>query len=88
MREYMGDEMHEVIDDSTRVKEAIMLGLRMRRGIDVLEFEQEYGVNLAKDFGRQIAKLESGGFVEFDGKQLRISDAGVFMSNAILSEFM
>ncbi len=88
MREYMGDEMHEVIDDSTRVKEAIMLGLRMRRGIDVLEFEREYGVNLAKDFGRQIAKLESGGFVEFDGRRLRISDAGVFMSNAILSEFM
>lgn len=88
MREYMGDEMREEIGDETRIKEAIMLGLRMRRGIDISSFEQQYGVNLAEEFERQIAKLKSGGFVEFDGKQLRISDAGVLMSNAILSEFM
>jgi oxygen-independent coproporphyrinogen-3 oxidase len=88
MREYMGDEMLESIDPATRVKEGIMLGLRMRRGIDVSGFEKQYGVNLAKDFARQIDKLKSGGFIEFDGKQLRISDAGVLMSNSILAEFM
>ena len=88
MREYMGDELREEINDATRIKEAIMLGLRMRRGIDIGSFEREYGVDLAKDFERQIAKLKSGGFIEFDGQRLRISDAGVLMSNAILSEFM
>lgn len=88
MRDYMGDELREQIDDETRIKEGIMLGLRMRRGIDVVQFEKDYGVNLVKNFEKQIARLKSGGFIEFDGKRLRISDAGVLMSNAVLTEFI
>jgi len=88
MREYMGDEMNEFIDDETRIKEGVMLGLRMRDGINLRHFEETYGVNLAQAFEMQIEKLKSGGFIEFDGRQLRISDSGVLMSNSILAEFM
>lgn len=88
MREYMSDETSEFIDGPTRIKEGLMLGLRMRQGIDVDEFEKQYGINLAKAFSKQIDKLQSGGFVEWDGRRLRISDAGVLISNSVLAEFM
>jgi len=88
MRDCMADEMSEFIDSATEVKEALMLGLRMRRGIDVQEFEKAYGVNIARVFNKQIDKLKSGGFIDFDGKHLRITDAGVLISNLVLAEFM
>lgn len=88
MRDCLADEMSELIDSETEVKEALMLGLRMRRGIEVAEFEKVYGVNIAKVFQKQIDKLKSGGFVDFDGKNLRITDSGVLISNLVLAEFM
>ncbi len=88
MRDCMADEMNEFIDSATEVKEALMLGLRMRRGINIEEFEKAYGVNLARLFDKQIEKLKSGGFVEFDGQHLRITDSGVLISNLVLAEFM
>ncbi len=88
MREYTADEMSENIDESTRIKEGLMLGLRMRQGIILSEFVDRYGIDLATRFARQIEKLRSGGLIEFDGSRLRISDSGVLVSNAILAEFM
>lgn len=88
MRDCMADEMSEFIDSATEVKDALMLGLRMRRGINIEEFENAYGVNLVRLFDKQIEKLKSGGFVEFDGRHLRITDSGVLISNLVLAEFM
>jgi oxygen-independent coproporphyrinogen III oxidase len=88
MRDCLADEMSEFIDSDTEIKDALMLGLRMRCGIDVYEFKETYGVDIATVFDKQIDKLKSGGFVDFDGRHLRITDAGVLISNLVLAEFM
>jgi oxygen-independent coproporphyrinogen-3 oxidase len=87
MKDYLGDETSEFIDPHTRMKEAIMLGLRLREGINLDEFTREFDIDLLSKFNRQISKLTAGGMVEVADNHLRITEKGVLVSNSIISEF-
>ncbi len=86
MKDFLGDETSELIDSETRMREAIMLGLRLRSGLDLKNFETDFGVNLQEKFHKQIDKLLDGGFVEIVNEKLRITDRGVLVSNSIIAE--
>jgi oxygen-independent coproporphyrinogen III oxidase len=86
MKDYLGDETSEPIDRETRMREAIMLGLRLRQGLNLVGFEQDFGIDLLDKFKKPIEKLVSGGFVEIENQYLRITDSGVLVSNSIIAE--
>lgn len=88
MTDWLGNELHEQIDEATRLKEAIFLALRTRRGIDLSRFATQYGVDLRKRFADQIVKLTGGGLLESDGKRLWLTHKGVLVSNLVMAEFM
>jgi oxygen-independent coproporphyrinogen III oxidase len=87
MKDPLGNETEELITGDTRIREAIMLGLRMRAGIDLERFQATYGLDLAHKFAREIEKLIGGGFLQLNGKMLSITDRGVPVSNSIIAEF-
>ncbi len=87
MKDCLGLESSEVIDSQTKLKEAIMLGLRLTNGIDLAGFEQEYGINLLTYFSRVIEKLVSGNFLEHSGGSLKLTPKAVLVSNSVISEF-
>jgi oxygen-independent coproporphyrinogen-3 oxidase len=88
MREYLGDETHEIIDKKTRISEAIFLGLRMRKGLDLQLFERRYGCDLLDIAADKIQKLTEGGFLQHEAGHLRLSQKGVLVSNLVLAELM
>jgi oxygen-independent coproporphyrinogen-3 oxidase len=87
MNDFLGDETLETIDHETRMREAIMLGLRLRGGLNLQSFHNDFGINLLEEFAETVNKLVSGGFVEVVDQKLRITDRGVLISNSIISEF-
>jgi len=87
MKDCLGDETWEEITPPMRMKESIMLGLRLRSGIDLPAFEAEFGVNLCKKYSREVDKLVEAGYLECSDEHLRISQRGVMVSNSIISEF-
>lgn len=87
MNDFLGDETLETIDHETRMREAIMLGLRLRSGLDLQRFQNDFGINLLEEFAETVNKLVSGGFVQVVDQKLRITDRGVLISNSIISEF-
>jgi oxygen-independent coproporphyrinogen-3 oxidase len=87
MKDCLGDETTEQIDPETRKREAIMLGLRLRRGLDIHSFESDFGINFLEEYDVPIQKLVKGGFIEIADDKLRITDRGVLVSNSIISEF-
>ncbi|HEY9786490.1 MAG TPA: coproporphyrinogen-III oxidase family protein, partial [Candidatus Obscuribacterales bacterium] len=87
MRDCLGDETREAIDEKTRLKEAIMLGLRLRNGIEVEQFNARYEVDFLARFGQQIDKLTDCGMLTLDGGRLFISKEHVPISNSIIAEF-
>lgn len=87
MRDWMGDETVEVIDEKTRLCEAIMLGLRLRRGIDLDAFAKEYGFDLARRFASEIARFTEAGLMQCSGGFLSLTRKGVPVSNSVISAF-
>lgn len=87
MKDYLGNETSEVIDPETRKREAIMLGLRLRSGLDLTSFESDFGVKFLENYRSQVEMLTSLGLVELVDRRLRITDHGVLVSNSIISEF-
>ena len=88
MRDYMGNETFERIDEKTRAKEAIFLGLRLRSGIDVADFRRRYGFALDQLFKEKIQRLSDGGFLTFEDGCLKLSQSGVLVSNLVIAEFV
>ncbi len=87
MRDWLGNETTDVIDGETRTREAIMLGLRLRRGIDLDEFEKEHGFDLAERFSSEIEKYSQAGLLEKSSGRLFLTRKGVPVSNSVISSF-
>jgi oxygen-independent coproporphyrinogen-3 oxidase len=75
------------LDPVSRAEEALMMGLRLRTGIDAEAFEARTGtaLNDALDL-RRTAELETLGFVERDAQGLRITAAGRPLLDSILAK--
>jgi oxygen-independent coproporphyrinogen-3 oxidase len=88
MRDYLADESCEIIDEQTRAKEAIMLGLRMRKGLNLSRFQQEHGISLEELISANKPLLLQEGFLLIDDGWLRLSQKGVLVSNTVLAELI
>jgi oxygen-independent coproporphyrinogen-3 oxidase len=87
MRDPLGDETVDVIDDETRCREAIMLGLRLRRGIDIASFANEYGFDLTERFSTEIERFSRAGLMEIADGRLILTRKGVPVSNSVIAAF-
>jgi oxygen-independent coproporphyrinogen-3 oxidase len=68
--------------------EAIYLGLRTARGINLMEFEARTGINFANAFGTTIAELESRGMIEMKGGYCVLTRKGLLVIDGIASMFI
>lgn len=87
MRDPLGDETVEVIDEQTRCREAIMLGLRLRRGIDLSAFAAEHGFDLTERFGAEIEQFCAAGLMDRADGRLFLTRKGVPVSNSVIAAF-
>jgi oxygen-independent coproporphyrinogen-3 oxidase len=72
-----------------RIVEAIMLGLRMSKGIDRRLFERRFGSSLETHLDMQQVKiLTDSGHVIDDGGFLRLSDEGVYVTDEITRKLL
>lgn len=76
---------YQILSREDKIEERIMLGLRMNRGIDVLRFEKDFGIDFCKEYSEKIKKC--GGLVLFDGKYLRLTEKGRDFCDTVALEF-
>ncbi|MFA6212928.1 MAG: radical SAM family heme chaperone HemW [Candidatus Obscuribacterales bacterium] len=88
MRHPLNDEVSEVIDSATRIKEGIMLGLRLIEGIDLKQFEQDYKSDLLALQGPEIEYLCEQGLLELSDGKLKITRRGIPISNSIIGRLI
>jgi len=81
------DELPRIVDVSganERIVEAIMLGLRMARGIDRAAFADKYGIPLENRLNqRQFDLLVESGHIIPESGIVRLSDEGIFVADEI-----
>ena len=76
----------ERIEKSEAMNEYVMLGMRLSRGLDALDFNARFGEELFDVFGR--IKKYSPDFVEISAKGCRFTEKGMFVSNTILADVL
>lgn len=78
----------ENLDFHTRAMEALMLGLRLRAGVNLEEYEAEYGTDLLKTAGSCLAELLDLKLINIEGKILSLTNNGVLLSNRVIGSLL
>lgn len=68
--------------------EALFLGMRMMRGVDVREYSELFGVDLRAEHRDELDRFREAGLVEFDGDLIRLTRNGALMSNEVFAAFV
>ena len=87
LSDYLNNEIVELIDENTAIKEAIMLGLRLTDGIHIKQFEQSFNFNLIERHAKLIDNLISQDMVIYSNDNLKLTRFGQRMANTVISEF-
>ncbi|HET7294131.1 MAG TPA: radical SAM family heme chaperone HemW [Vicinamibacteria bacterium] len=66
-----------------RVEEALFTALRRREGVDVVGFRARYGVDPLAVFGPRLRAAFDARLAEVEAGRLRLTDAGVLLSNEV-----
>ncbi len=66
----------------------IMMGLRLLRGLDLDELQRLYHHDLLGAKAAEIARLGASGLLALEGSRLRLTDAALFVSNAVIGELL
>lgn len=68
--------------------EAAFLGLRLERGIDLGEYTQRFGIDLAAKFRDDISRLTDDGLVKIEHAKIKLTRTGKLYSNEVFAVFV
>ena len=80
-------EQQELSDGDLRA-EALFLGMRMMRGVDLRQYSETFGVDLRAEHQNELDRFHEAGLVEFDGDLIRLTRNGALMSNEVFAAFV
>ena len=75
----------ETID---RAEEFAFLGLRLNAGVDLLEYKEKFGGDLAVKYRNELVRIEEGGLIELTENKLRLTRKGMLYSNEVFQVFI
>lgn len=78
----------EGIDAATAEEDTVILGLRLREGVDGSAFWRRFGRPLTSAFGPEIERLVGWGLLEWHGEHLRLTDRGLPVANQAFQAFL
>ncbi len=80
--------LKEFVDFTSSFSEALMLGLRLRHGIDLNSLESEYGSEKVAPVISKAQLLCAEGMLEINNDRLRITDSGLYLTDTIINHLL
>ncbi|NDY42673.1 radical SAM family heme chaperone HemW [Dissulfurirhabdus thermomarina] len=81
-------EEREELDPEARFREAVVLALRTRDGIDPERFRRRWGLDPAAYYGRRLVRLVEAGLLEADAAGIRLTRRGRRLANQVWMELV
>jgi len=78
----------EQLDDTMRAREALVLAMRRLRGVERQAFARQTGFEVDRLIGRELPDLVERGLLEDTGPGVRLTRAGLLVSDAIWSRLL
>jgi oxygen-independent coproporphyrinogen-3 oxidase len=68
--------------------EAVFLGMRLMRGVDLLRYRESFGVDLRDEHAEDLDRFCKAGLLELDGDLIRLTRTGALLSNEVFAAFV
>ena len=81
-------KFEHTLNEQEKLEEAIFLGFRELRGIDISKINSKYGIDFEDKYKDVLKKYENYGYLERTDVGYKLSDSGILVSNVILAEFL
>jgi len=78
----------EELTRDMRIEEAFLIGLRRTCGFDVWNIAGELGLVYSQQWFDRVCELEDAGWIQFDGKVLKLTPAGWLLANGVTEELL
>lgn len=88
VRPFEKREEYALISQREQMEDTMIFGLRKSRGISICRFEKDFGISVQEVYGEIIDRCSSLGLMIVEGDALRLTDAGIDVSNRIFEEFL
>ena len=85
---FLGRNDYECCDEKSRMEDYMIFGLRKMAGVSLSRFEKEFGTAAEEIYGGVIDRYVGMGFLVLEGDRLRLTDAGIDVSNRIFEDFL
>ena len=70
------------------MEEFMFLGLRLKEGICISDFERNFRVRYSKVYGKVTESLARQGLLESCGDRIRLTGQGMDVSNYVMAQFL
>jgi oxygen-independent coproporphyrinogen-3 oxidase len=78
----------EELTREMRLEEAFLIGLRRTCGFDIWNIAGELGIRYPQEWFDRVGELEDAGWVQFDGKVLKLTSSGWLVANVVTEELL
>jgi oxygen-independent coproporphyrinogen-3 oxidase len=78
----------EVLSKKQLSAEFAFLKLRLKKGLDLLEYKERFGVDLKNIFAEDLERFEELGLIEFEDETLKLTRRGFVFSNEVFALFI
>lgn len=78
----------EIPSQNDRMCEYVMLRLRLKKGVDIREFQSRFGADFEETFGKKLSRYLPLGLVKRTSLGYALTREGMYVSNAILSDIL
>jgi oxygen-independent coproporphyrinogen-3 oxidase len=78
----------EQIDRATEMSETMIMGLRLCQGVSFEDFEERFGLPLAKPYGAQIRETIELGLLDANGSGVHLTPRGRLLGNEVFERFL
>jgi len=79
---------HEQLESHERGSEALMLGLRLRSGVDIEAFARRFGDDCLAERSTIIDELIEAGLLERAGRYLRVAESASFLADDVVCRLL
>ena len=79
---------NEELTRAMRLEEAFLIGLRRTCGLNVWSIADALGIQYPKEWFDRVCEMEDAGWIQFDGKVLRLTSSGWLLASGVTEELL
>jgi oxygen-independent coproporphyrinogen-3 oxidase len=76
------------MDPAERLGDALFMGLRLTRGLDLEDVRRRYGVDVWERYRSDLTRFVEAGLLRHEGNRLALTRAGMLLANEVMAVFV